>query len=448
MQFLDLPPELVHQILLEAVFTRGIRRSFTLKLVCKRFHHDVQSALFKSHLLDDYDTHELLYLWNIDRNKRAIFWHSYLVYRVQNNSDSCPPHFRHLRRLVETLCAETGDDVKATIEKLCWPILDTAIDRANSNLIDLNFEWDLLCAATYLNVIPVVKLLLQGRFPPRNRRDLFDSPMTLAALAGNKYLLEYLQSMVLETQSIVDPVHGQFSSVIGAAMSGDMEMVRIALYPPSWSAFDNTNFVDGPLVPEESLAGRCLLRAQMSTGNLEMYKYLEGFFPRPTNRPRKSVLLFHIRLGSSEILKYILDTTGTFFYGARGPDGANLQDMIDLLLQYDFDINISCVDGQQSEWLGDETTSIEAQTRNMALVPKLFNHGARIHDIRTAETTLEWAVSREDTVMLGILLASGIDLASCGGRILRLAVSLGLDSMEDILQAEFFKLSILQRARS
>ncbi|KAF7923253.1 hypothetical protein EAE99_006950 [Botrytis elliptica] len=448
MQFLDLAPELVHHILLEAVLTRGIHRSITLRLVCKRFYHDVQFALFKSHLLDDYETHSLLYLWHFDSNKLATFWHSYLVYRVQNNSDSCPPHFRHIRRLVETLCAETGDEVENTIEKLCWPILSTATDCANSNLIDLNFELDLLCAATYLNIIPVVKRLLQGGYPPRSERDLFDPPVTLAALAGNKDLLEYLQSIVLETQSIDDLEVCQWNSIIGAAMSGDIEMVRIALYPPSWSTFDFTHFIDGPFVPQESLAEKCLLEAQVSTGNLEMYKYLEGFFPRPAKCPRLGHLMFHIQWGNSEIVKYILDTTGTFFCGAQCCGGAKLQDIIDLLFEYGFDTNyFSCLEGQQSEWLGDETTSIEAQKRNMVLVHKLFDHGASIYDIRTAETTLEWAVSREDTVMVGIILASGIDLASCGGRMLKLAVTLGLDSMEDILQAEFFKLSIPQRAR-
>ncbi|TGO79421.1 hypothetical protein BELL_0033g00140 [Botrytis elliptica] len=424
-------------------------QSITLRLVCKRFYHDVQFALFKSHLLDDYETHSLLYLWHFDSNKLATFWHSYLVYRVQNNSDSCPPHFRHIRRLVETLCAETGDEVENTIEKLCWPILSTATDCANSNLIDLNFELDLLCAATYLNIIPVVKRLLQGGYPPRSERDLFDPPVTLAALAGNKDLLEYLQSIVLETQSIDDLEVCQWNSIIGAAMSGDIEMVRIALYPPSWSTFDFTHFIDGPFVPQESLAEKCLLEAQVSTGNLEMYKYLEGFFPRPAKCPRLGHLMFHIQWGNSEIVKYILDTTGTFFCGAQCCGGAKLQDIIDLLFEYGFDTNyFSCLEGQQSEWLGDETTSIEAQKRNMVLVHKLFDHGASIYDIRTAETTLEWAVSREDTVMVGIILASGIDLASCGGRMLKLAVTLGLDSMEDILQAEFFKLSIPQRARS
>ncbi|TGO26216.1 hypothetical protein BPAE_0064g00320 [Botrytis paeoniae] len=133
----------------------------------------------------------------------------------------------------------------------------------------------------------------------------------------------------------------------------------------------------------------------------------------------------HIRLGNFEIVKYILDTTGTFFRGAQGISGAKRQEMIDLLLEYGFD-------EQKSEWLGDKTISLEAQTRNVLLFHKLLDHEVSTVDVRTAKTALEWAVSREDTVMVGILLASGFDLASWGGRILRLAVSLGIDSMEDI----------------
>ncbi|KAF7890764.1 uncharacterized protein EAF01_010573 [Botrytis porri] len=205
MQFLDLAPELVHQILLEAILTRGIQRSFRLRLVCKRFSQDVQFALFESHLLDDCHTWKLLSFPYVDRNRRVCkFWHSYLVYRVQYNSDSCPPHFRHIQRLVEALRAETGDDVKTTIKTLCWPILRIATDCANArkpHLIDFNFGLDLLCAATCLNFIPVIKRLLQRGYPPRRRSTLFHSLMKLAALAGNKHLLEYLQKMVIETQS-------------------------------------------------------------------------------------------------------------------------------------------------------------------------------------------------------------------------------------------------------
>ncbi|KAF7891235.1 uncharacterized protein EAF02_001560 [Botrytis sinoallii] len=350
MQFLDLAPELVHQILLEAVLTRGIHRSIILRLVCKRFYHDVQFALFRSHLLDDYKTNRLLCLWEIDGNKWAnTFWHSYLVYRVQYNSDSCPPHFRHIRRLVETLCAETGNDVRTTIERLCWPILIDATHRASSNLIDLNFKLDLLCAATYLNIIPVVKRLLQEGYPPRTMRDLFLPPMALAALAGNKDLLEYLQKMVIETQSSHDSEAERFSSIITAAMSGDIEMVRTALYPPSWSTINDTNFIDGSFIPLESSASFSLWKAQRSTGNLEIYKHIEGFFPRPVEQPSKSLLVLHIRLGNFEIVKYIFDTTGTFFRGVRGADGAKHRDMIDLLLEYGFDRNFSRLDGQQSE---------------------------------------------------------------------------------------------------
>ncbi|KAF5870523.1 putative ankyrin repeat protein [Botrytis fragariae] len=344
MQFLELAPELVHQILLEAVLTRGVQRSLTLRLVCKRFSQDVQFALFESYLLDDHSTSGSLSSWHINRDRRAsTFWHSYLVYRVQYNSHSYPPHFRHIRRLVETICAETGDDVETTIKKLCWPILGRLADCVYSNLMILNFEADLLRAATYLNVIPVVKPLLQGGYPPRTGRDIFNSPMTLAAWVGNKDSLEYLQKMVFETQSISYLEDDPFSSIIGAATSGDIVM----------STFDNTRFIDGPFVLEDSIAGRSLLRAQISTGDLEMYKHLGGFFPKPTNRPTAYHLMLHIRLGNLKIVKYILDTTGTFFGGAQSASGAKSQDMIDLLLEYGFDV-------QKSEWLGDKPISKEA----------------------------------------------------------------------------------------
>ncbi|KAM3152841.1 hypothetical protein ABEW05_006751 [Botrytis cinerea] len=186
----------------------GIKGFISSDYHTERFCHDVQFALFESHLLDDYNTWGLVTYWHMDRSRRACnFWHSYLVHRVQNNSDSCPPQFRHIRRIVETLCAETGDDVKTTIETLCWPALRAATHFANNkqpSYFKLDFESDLLCAATYLNIIPVVKRLLQGKLMPEYRRFLFGSPMLLAASTGHKYLLEYLQEKMLQIPSDSD----------------------------------------------------------------------------------------------------------------------------------------------------------------------------------------------------------------------------------------------------
>ncbi|KAF7890763.1 uncharacterized protein EAF01_010572 [Botrytis porri] len=233
-----------------------------------------------------------------------------------------------------------------------------------------------------------------------------------------------------------------------AAMSGDTEIVRTSLYPPSCSTVDDANFIDRPFVPQESSARRSLLKAQMSIGNLEMYKYLEEFFPRPAQRPTESVLTRHIGLENFEIVKYILDTTGAFFSENGSAHGAKRQDIIYLLLKYGLDANFARLDEHKLEWLGDKPISKEAQARNKLLIRKFLDRGASLYRVQTANIALEWVVSREDTVMVEMLLASEIDLASCGGRILRLAVSLGLDLMEDILHAEFFNLSILQRALS
>ncbi|KAK6602178.1 hypothetical protein H4I95_07280 [Botrytis cinerea] len=451
MQFLDLAPELVHQILLEAVLTRGILRFLTLKLVCKRFCHDVQFALFESHLLDDYNTWGLVTYWHMDRSRRACnFWHPYLIHRVQNNSDSCPPQFRHIRRIVETLCAETGDDVKTTIETLCWPALRAATHFANNkqpSYFKLDFESDLLCAATYLNIVPVVKRLLQGKLMPKYRRFLFGSPMLLAASTGHKYLLEYLQEKMLQMPSDSDRQFAQYDSIRGAAMSGDLEMVRTALYPSSWSTIDNMNFIDGQFIPQSSFAGAALIKAQKSTGNLEMYKYLEGFFPQPTECPSEKGLRLHIHLGHFEIVKYILDTTATFFLEFIRVSGSRHQDVNDFLLERGLNLKFARLDELKSKWMGDNIIPIEDQERNILLVQMLLDRGASIFEVRTADHALRWAIWREDTFMVKMLLASGIDLPSCGGFLLSFAVIHGLDSMKEILQAEFFKLSKPQRAR-
>ncbi|KAI9650846.1 hypothetical protein NHQ30_000881 [Ciborinia camelliae] len=465
MPFLDLSPELIHKILLEAVFTRGIPRSLRLKLVCKRFSQDVQFALFESRLLDSFDTHERLIHWHIDRDRRmSNFWHSYLVYRVQYNFECFPPYFSHIRRVAETLCKETCGNLQATIESLCWAALkggsDCYISMRWLLRNNLDFELDLLCAAVYLNVVPMAKRLAKRLFhegyTPARRSALFNSPMLLAAWSGNSHLVEYFQERMFESLKVEGGIRidsWNRDSVLGAAMNGDLDLVKLAVYAPSRLMPDSPEYISDPLgnVDYDYWDGYILAEAQLSTGNIEVYKYLGSFFANPDENS-DNALHKYVRLGNLEILRYILDS-GADIHGLLGKKllaeacRRGHEDVVDLLLERGGHPNFDGLDAKRLKWQGDNIITISAEGRNLPIIRKLLDHGANLRQVQTGEIALEWAVLREDTEMVKMLLASGVDLASWGGELLRSAVYRGLDSMVEILQGEFFKLSVLQRAR-
>ncbi|KAF7861958.1 hypothetical protein EAF04_007839 [Stromatinia cepivora] len=460
MHFLDLAPELIHKILLEAVFIRGVRRSLKLKLVCKRFSKDVQFALFESQILDSYSTCYLLSDWYIRKDQRASnFWHSYLVYRVQYHSDSCQSRPNQLRRVAETLCAETGDDLKATIETLCWPALEEGTccgEFESPSKSQDDFELDLLCAAAYLNVIPVVKRLIDGKYSPFSSSPLFGPVMRLAAWAGNTHILEYLQQKTVELEGLESRsalLDGYYYSVTGAARSGDLDMVRLAVFPPSRTTRESMDLMVKSFlhVDRGSKDAYAIFRSDSSTRNLEVYKYLEGFYEKPVSELRGD-LEKHAHLGNLEIVRYILDGginirvwPGQIFLAAacRG----NHEDVVDLLLERGANPIFGCKNQSRLGWLGDQIVSIGAKARNSPIVRKLLNRGATLNHIRTNDSALRWAVSSEDTVMLKMLLALDIDLETWGVNMLSIAAQCGADSMVDLLQTEFFNLTVLQRAR-
>lgn len=191
------------------------------------------------------------------------FWHSYIVYRVQNENLKPAPQpaqrrYRDIGLVAKRIWEETGADMEATIETLCWPALQQAMTPGIVPEMYYNTEQQpdlaLLCAAAYLNLIPIAKRLLQEGHSPHKESNTFSSPMKLAAWAGNAQMLEIFQDQVPEMDGLGHiPIELVFDdgwrgktgpdSINGAVLRGDIAMVRLAVYPPSRAAPDSTNFV-------------------------------------------------------------------------------------------------------------------------------------------------------------------------------------------------------------
>jgi ankyrin repeat protein len=149
-----------------------------------------------------------------------------------------------------------------------------------------NPDLDLLCIAAYLNLLPLATRLIEEGVSPAGESPIFTSPMQLAAWAGNAQMLERLQEHLAEAPHI-DPqleynsrplwsakVHR--GAILGAAILGNLDMVKLAIYPPSRSS-PNSLDINGQKcghVARGSHTGNSLIRAKIATRNSDIYKYL------------------------------------------------------------------------------------------------------------------------------------------------------------------------------
>jgi ankyrin repeat protein len=389
--------------------------------------------------------------WYIKNDHGAsLFWHSYLVYRVQNETEM--HRFLDIRRIAENVCSETSTNLVATIEALCWPALQRGTDPCdNSGGKPPNKELNLLCAAAYLNLIPMAKRLLQEGHCPTNYSYIFSSrPIQLAALAGNTQMLTLFQEHLPEFEvvgqsQLSDNWRAKVGpgSTIGAAMRGNMDIVRLAVYPPSRAMPDSTDFVGQPFgeVDRRSDTGMDLNRAQLATRNLEVYKYIDNFFEQRI--PESRALAVHARLGNLEMVQYLLDA-GADTCGVNTRAGNPLaeacrgchEEVVDLLLDRGADPDFN---GGVVRMQGNAPIAMAAAAGSLEIFRKILSKITRSPEVDYS--AVYWAVRVEHTAMVQLLLETGADVKYFGEPILKMALSQGLESMVEILQREGVTLS-------
>jgi len=272
----------------------------------------VQPALFETQLLDDFaKSSAVVRNWYIGKDHSGIaLLHSYLLYRVQNETRPHQRRFLDIRKVSERVCEEssTDRDLVSTMETLCWPALQAAMKSSTNTKIEnqpLSPELDLLCAAAYLNVIPLAKRLLQEGHCPTSESHLFPSPMRLAAWAGNVDLMVLFQENMPEYEE-----KGLRESLIGAAIRGDIKLARLAAYPPSRATPDSTD-VAGEQFGKMHFArgaGNALADAMWCTRDFEVYQDFDSFFAEPTGGiALASHARIHAQLGNLEMVRSLLD---------------------------------------------------------------------------------------------------------------------------------------------
>ena len=394
------------------------------------------------------------------------------MYRVRCEIDLSIGRFVAVRQVAESLSARTGTDLDATIDTVCWLALERGAGQPG-----IRDQWDtsrergqrredikhyhglsLLSAATYLHHVSLVKELLAEGHCPTACDDLFPSAMHLAAWAGHADLLELFQEQLPEFETT-----GRYpqywrakvgrGSLLGAAQRGDMDMVRLAAYPPSRAAASipekATDFVStrhGEMEVNSPL-GAYLYIAASQTRSWEVRQYIMSFFSKnfcglqTEDDPLGDNLIFHATSGNLDMVRHLLDA-GADVHGGKGCGGSPLlravrafhEDVVDLLLERGADPN--------KYGLSPYGTTLAAAsgTGSMRMFRKLLDHGAKI--VERDGLTLMRAVQLEHTALVELLLDLGAGAGDpwCWTEILEKAMDEGLESMVDVLKRRGIRL--------
>ncbi|KAI9642834.1 hypothetical protein NHQ30_008567 [Ciborinia camelliae] len=463
MNLLDLPLDLIHKFLLYAVISRGVTRALRLKLVCKQFYNHLQPALFESRILDDFAMEDrfgdlkFMELWYIRKNYGAEkLWHSYLVYRVHNETDPEVGRFLEIRQVAEAFCHQTEAEYETVVDSLCWLALERGACypghqqgwRAWSDREDEapNPGLNLLSVAAFFDSSSLARRLLLAGHCPTTENLLFPTPMQLAAWAGNADMLKLFQEHLPEFEDI-PPRHGDNNhwrgktgpgSIKGASISGDMNMVRLAVYPPSRSNTNSTDFfgqrwgvVNTKSGPSSDLAS-CLYFAK----TWEVFQYIDDFLIKGSFWPSESshLLRHYAGLGNLEIIQKLLDA-GADIHGGNGHNRNPLivaarhchEDIVDLLLERGADPN-----NYEAQQRGPPLAAA-INSGSIAIVRKLLDYGAKIDEY--GSSFLRRAVRLEHTAMVELLLDLNINIDSRDrSNLIKKALDDGLESMALLLE--------------
>ena len=388
------------------------------------------------------------------------FWHSYLVYRVQNEMDPGIGRFTKIRRMAQDICREAEIDILAAISGLCWLALEKITewcghisrDNVPGTCRERGRAMSLLSAAAYFNLKSLAEALLLDQHCLDDDDGLFPPAMQVAAWRGHFEMLELFQRHMPETKVHPTPDNhwkwsGKvgFSPIIGAAIRADMAMLRLAFYPPSRDSPKSSDFAGQPYgtIEDTSPIGRKLRHAQCYTKSPEVYKYIEGFLAQPSQLHSPSVIqspsvIRHSEWGNVAMVGFLLDCGGNMINNIETALIAAArrcqEEVIDLLLERGADPNHDGLKGMLLEHLAIE---MAASTGSLKIVQKLLAHGAHVHEFPESYfrcPPLFWAFATEHTAMIDFLLANGATLQDrYGNATLAMAECCGLDTMVKIL---------------
>jgi len=389
----------------------------------------------------------------------AVLWHGYLVFQCRHwpkrDDQKLMPHLGDMRRVVDAIVqyqqglpgAEEYRDVQEAdsewddvLDRLCWLAVDccksgeiwTGWYRYRKPKLGLS----ILSAATYFKYTSLARDLLGQGHDPTTDDGLFPCPMFIAARTGQADMLRLFQEHLPQFQqdniqagdlttnwpSKIGP-----GSLPGAAARGDMEMVRLCLFPEGQTLIHG---YEPGSIPSNTHLSSYITTSMMASRSAEIYQYLESLISPLRSSP--PYYLPYIRTkamaqaGDLAMVKFHLDTGGLETSQLSVPLAEAARacnyDVVDLILERGADPN-----GEDAR--GRTILMAAAKSGSMTMVRKLLDAGAKC-----GPTILLQAVKHEHTAMVEMLLDMGRGWDE-RERVLSRAKALGLESMADLLRS-------------
>lgn len=440
---------------------------------CASFHR----TLFHTGILDERKCGRLFR--DVDKGIRRYhgatdLWHKYLVFRCRQQPEAQSGEsqaildwgFSGIRRAADALIQECGGDRDEVIDKLCWLNLDCA--RSGEEVFDERTicdsrerkpELSILSAAVYFGYASLAQRLLDEGHDPTTNAALFPSPMYTAARTGQVDMLLLLQEHLpqfphdtpqwphINWHSKIGP-----GSLKGASARGDLEIVKLCLYPPSrvlpddetLSLEEKQALILGHKpgsIPEDSILGRYILESMAVARSPEVYQYLNSLvgFPRGTgyyarDDAHSTTNLAEMALANNlPMMRYQLengaDPSGIANFGTPLVYAVRAlhHDAVDLLLRHGADPNF------RGAYRRGTVLTAAARTGSLVMMRKLLDAGAKFEDPGNSfgkeRYTLIAAVRSENREMVDLLLDMGLGRDGARAGALRIADGLGSESI-------------------
>ena len=456
-------------------------RQFTTNFYAESFYIAFKPVLFDTRALDDAGCSENIRYWHVRKYHGAdTLRHDYLVFTCRNKTDESVGRFVEIRNVANALfrhCKAQDHDLNldAVLDGLCWLALergtkypgrrqgwDSHCGRENEFP---NPGLNLLSAGTYFGCVSLVRNLLGQGYDPTEDNNLFPAPMYLAAWTGRADMLQLMQEHLPEFEDL-DPsnpwvdFHSKIGpgSLLGAVVRGDMDIVRLALYPPSRiippldddddddkEKNEKKETVPNPMLvlgekPGSVLVGSklCAYIAQgmRRTRSPEIYEYLQSFFNQTEVDPdtKNYDLAKKAEAGDIVMVRHLLETGADPADKKKIHGGPPLvhavrawhEDIVDLLLEHGADPN------ERGKYRLGTPLTAAAKAGSMVMLRKLLHAGAKI--VKADTMTLRYAVKLEHTAMVELLLRMGAGGKRGRRQILETARDRNLESMVDILK--------------
>jgi ankyrin repeat protein len=431
-------------------------------------------VLFETGVLDGVRKPGLFENWPVRKYYGAdTLWHDYLVFKCRSERSPSASCIAEIQTLASALLPhvqlqrlDDQDDRDIILDGLCWLGMEACISRGlqeGSNRYSIpkrelaDLEVDLLSAATYFGCLSLVGDLLDRGCIPAQQNGLLPSPMYVAAWSGRAEMLQIMQEHLPDLEdspqsSIRSHRKVGPGSLEGAAVRGDMDMVRLALYPPSRKivtppgddneAKERNSLLIGRYepgsVPIFSDLYRYIEDAMRKTASPEVYQYLRSFVDPASykislgRRRLEREFATKVAAGDLVMVRHLLgigvDPVGEKMQ--RPPLVAAVQaghdDVVDLLLQYDADLN------KHTDHHGLLLTAA-AHLGSMTMMQKLLDAGAKLGERWDADP-LWHALRKEHSAMVELLLRMGAGSARSRSSCFAMALDTGLESMVSILE--------------